>query len=56
MHFPFDTVKRVGFEHKIRVMHFPFDTGNFPFDTKISVTSLFTRGYFSANSISNIYY
>ena len=56
MHFRFDTDKIVGFEHKMKVIHFPFDTKNFPFDTKISVTSLFAKGYFTANSVSNIYH
>jgi len=54
MHFPFDTIKILGFEHKNRVMHFPFDTKNFPFDTKIYITPLFTKGCSLANSISNI--
>jgi len=54
MHFPFDTGKTIRFKHKTEVMHFPFDTENFPFDTGISVTHLFTTGYFSANSTSNI--
>ena len=40
MHFPFDTVKKTGFKHKIEVMHFPFDTKNFPFDTG-SIVNLF---------------
>ena len=56
MHFCFDTVKNGSFKHKSRVMHFCFDTGNFCFDTKIFVTPLFTKGYFLANSTSNIYY
>jgi hypothetical protein len=55
MHFCFDTGKMAGFKHGAGVMHFCFDTGNFCFDTKIYITPLFTRGYFSANSISNIY-
>ena len=56
MHFCFDTGERVGFKHKAEVIHFCFDTGNFCFDTVISVTLLVIRGYFLANSISNIYY
>ena len=56
MHFPFDTVKKTGFKHGIEVMHFPFDTVNFPFDTGIFITPLFTRGYFLANSVTNIHY
>ena len=39
MHFPFDTVKNSGFKHKTRVMHFPFDTENFPFDTESKLNS-----------------
>jgi hypothetical protein len=56
MHFPFDTGKFVDFKHKVEVMHFPFDTKNFPFDTGFFVSPLFINGYFLANSISNIYY
>jgi len=56
MHFPFDTVKKTDFKHKIEVMHFPFDTKNFPFDTGSFVTALFIKRYLLANSLSNIYY
>ena len=56
MHFPFDSVRYADFKHKVKVMHFPFDSKNLPFDSGIYVTPLFTRGYFLANSTSNIYY
>ena len=55
MHFPFDSVRYADFKHTAKVMHFPFDSENFPFDSEISVTPLVTMGYFLANSISNIY-
>ena len=54
MHFPFDSVRYVDFKHKVKVMHFPFDSENFPFDSEIYVTPLFTMGSFWANSFSNI--
>ena len=56
MHFCFDTGKKAGFKHRVEVMHFCFDTGNFCFDTGISITPLFIKTCFLANSISNIYY